>query len=250
VAGEHVTAVVAMQYAISVIEAEQFAKAFYHFISEGYPLDAAVAAARKDFAETPPAGRQAWDDRSFGTPVIYLRREDPLVKARAHSDQSGSKQANEPLPLLEKEPCPNPECRAFVIRSAQPPECRICRYPFAPCPSGRSHLIVPKPGFGCQLCDYVVPHGRSIETPQPGLVGVAGSRSLPSASTIEPGGAQHATRDTTDDTQAAGLEQAAQPWTTVGTSGLVAETPDRRWPWDRHEGQPPDQETGYGVDEH
>jgi hypothetical protein len=251
VAGERVTAVVAMQYAISVTEAEQFAKAFYHFISEGHPLDAAVAAARKDFAETPAAGRQAWDDRSFGTPVIYLRRDDPLVKAPAHSDQSGPKQGSEPLVLLEKEPCPNPECRAFVIRSARPPECRKCRYPFAPCPGDRSHLIVPKPGFECQLCDYVVPYGRLNEMPQRGVVADPETRSESSARMMEPGDTRQHTRHTADDdTQAASLEQAPQPQATTSTSVLPAEAPDQIWRLDRHEEQPQDPNTDDDVNQH
>ena len=149
--GPGVNGVVAMQYTISVSDAEVFAQAFYRYVCDGLPIDEAVTAARKDFAETPISGRQSWDDRSFGTPVTYLRRDDPIV-VRHRRAQPDDGSAGQPV----KEACPNPDCTGLVIRTANPPTCRKCSYPFIPCPHPTcSGLVVPKAGFGCTIDDYV-----------------------------------------------------------------------------------------------
>ncbi len=152
---ERVTAVVAMQYSIGVAEAELFARAFYTNISEGRRLDAAVAAARRDFAETPSAGRETWGSRGFGTPVVYLRREEPLVKAPRIAVEVLAT-APTILPRLPgKEWCPNPDCDGYVIRGAAVQRCRKCKYQFVVCPVCTTGLVVSTDNFECSNCDYV-----------------------------------------------------------------------------------------------
>lgn len=197
-----ISGVVAMQYPIGVEEAEVFARLFYTYISQGYHVDVAVALARKKLAENPLYGRQEWDSRSFGTPVFYLRREDPLV-TRHPGSALGSKRS-ESGQFLSKEPCPNPSCPSFVIRAAVPAECRSCHYPFVSCPRENCPgLVVPKPGFGCSRCDYQVGEQKPA---QPGARRtVAVQKTRPEAS-FEPvaqrgavvAGGPHSPREATD----------------------------------------------------
>ncbi|WP_157996314.1 CHAT domain-containing protein [Kribbella sp. VKM Ac-2569] len=143
--------VIAMQYTIAVEEAELFAKFFYDAISKGQRVDEAVRSARMQFAETPlRASQQSWDNRGWGTPVIFLRSEDPLVQ---------------PPPTLEraKEPCPNPSCPdGWVIRAASLKKCRRCQYPFVECPACPNGLVVPKSGFECSECDYIFESAKTV----------------------------------------------------------------------------------------
>ena len=107
--------------------------------------------ARKKLGETPRNNRsQTWDDRGFGTPVIYLRTERALVSPPVPSRST--------MVAVEKEPCPNPRCNAFVIRGkSQPAQCKVCREPFTICPACPTGLVVPKPGWDCGNpdCTYV-----------------------------------------------------------------------------------------------
>lgn len=65
---ERVPAVVAMQFPISDKAAIEFARAFYERISQGYPVDAAVAEGRKVLYSSKPT--------EWATPVLYLRSKD------------------------------------------------------------------------------------------------------------------------------------------------------------------------------
>jgi hypothetical protein len=64
-----IPAVIAMQFEITDAAAIKFAEEFYSATADGYPVDAALAAARKAiFAEG--------NDIEWGTPVLYLRAPD------------------------------------------------------------------------------------------------------------------------------------------------------------------------------
>lgn len=65
-----VPAVVAMQYAISDLAANEFAKWFYSALVQGDPVEMAMAAARKAIAS------EASDSREWATPVLFLNAED------------------------------------------------------------------------------------------------------------------------------------------------------------------------------
>jgi hypothetical protein len=64
-----IPAVIAMQFEITDAAAIQFAEEFYAATADGYPADAALAAARK-------AIFAAGNDIEWGTPVLYLRAPD------------------------------------------------------------------------------------------------------------------------------------------------------------------------------
>jgi hypothetical protein len=67
---QRVPAVIAMQDAITDPAAIQFAEMFYASLADGYPVDAAVAEARKAMSLNTP-GALEW-----GTPVLYMRAAD------------------------------------------------------------------------------------------------------------------------------------------------------------------------------
>ncbi len=64
-----IPAVVAMQFEISDEAAITFASGFYAALADGYPVDAAVAAARQEIYSKP-------NDVEWGTPVLYMRSPD------------------------------------------------------------------------------------------------------------------------------------------------------------------------------
>lgn len=64
-----IPAVIAMQFEISDEAAVILTKAFYEALADGYPVDGALAEARKSLYT-------AGNDIEWGTPVLYLRAED------------------------------------------------------------------------------------------------------------------------------------------------------------------------------
>ena len=124
--------------------------------------------ARKKLAETPRPDRdQTWDDRGFGTPVIYLRSERALVSPPAPAAAATGWPWRRSRVLAGM-------CKGYVLRTQLPPRCKVCREPFTVCPNCDG-LVVPKPGWECRDCDYAfanpVPdasqpeQGRPAETP-------------------------------------------------------------------------------------
>lgn len=83
-----VPVVVAMQYEISNEDALIFAKKFYQQIGEGKHIDEAVSEARYQLGTFPP-NRRAWNDRSFGTPIVYLQEQSeiPIITPRKKTAQ-------------------------------------------------------------------------------------------------------------------------------------------------------------------
>ena len=161
---DRISGVIAMQYTIRVEDAELFATAFYESIADGEALDDAMTKARKKLGETPRHDRsETWDDRGFGTPVIYLRSERALVSAPAPVRSQAV--------TNEKEGCPNGNCKAYVLRGQQPQRCKVCREPFAICPKCNG-LVVPKPGWECRDCTYTfantVPDAPQSDQGRPG----------------------------------------------------------------------------------
>jgi hypothetical protein len=146
-----VGAVLAMQYKISNTDAQSFARSFYEQMRAGCEVDEAVSIARRKLGSAPTGGnRQSWNDRGFGTPVIYLRDERPLFQPPAvpHDEPADRQQVEEDLPT--KSPCPNPDCRGYVIRGRPPCRKRDCGEWFEECPDPNcSGLVVPRPGYFC-----------------------------------------------------------------------------------------------------
>jgi hypothetical protein len=146
-----VAAVVAMQYKISNTDAQSFAREFYGRMRAGCEVDEAVSLARRKLGSAPQGtGRQSWNDRGFGTPVIYLRDERPLFRRPPPSQvEPGDQQGAEP-DLRRKDNCPNPRCDGLVIRGRPPCKMPSCGEWFEECPDPTcSALVVPKAGYIC-----------------------------------------------------------------------------------------------------
>jgi hypothetical protein len=116
-----VPAVVAMQYDIANEDAKFFATKFYEQISQGKEIDEAVKAGRIALGE-----RCGWDDRRFGTPVVYLQSETALFKKRPPKMQVATEQIK----------CPDPRCGAL-----SPPDSKFCCRCGKPLPVEAERLV-------------------------------------------------------------------------------------------------------------
>jgi CHAT domain len=139
-------AVIAMQYAIQNTEADLFATTFYAKLREGLDVDDAVARARRELGTRP--GRNAFDDRVFGTPVIYVGNAAPIVRA-----VSGGGESSKAMPKVG---CPNPQCQSYVKRGD--PECLVCEKPLMDCPKCATGVVCANIRSRCNAprCDFVV----------------------------------------------------------------------------------------------
>ena len=116
-----VPAVVAMQYVISNDAAARFATTFYRELSDGKPIDVAVSEGRWELRKSQ---RGEFADRGFGTPLVYLQREDAIVLHRIE-EEDGSADRSVPCPY---------DCggRVFVGNVL----CGKCTRPLAVCEQG------------------------------------------------------------------------------------------------------------------
>jgi hypothetical protein len=126
----NIPAVIAMQYEIGNTQAELFAMTFYQQLRQGNPVDEAVAYARRELGEQP--GRLVWNDRSFGTPVIYLQTEKPVILPPPETKPTDESPGVGSGVTELKVPCPSPDCRGFVIPGQ--PRCMSCRQKIIKCP--------------------------------------------------------------------------------------------------------------------
>lgn len=125
-----VPAVVAMQYQISVQDALAFVTTFYKKLGEGQSIGEAVKEGRRRLALDQKAKdrRQDWSTRLFGTPVVYVKRDQPLITVRP--DASVNLRPELPPPVAERVPeraedqmeCP----RCGTKSSPQRFGCRSC----------------------------------------------------------------------------------------------------------------------------
>jgi hypothetical protein len=78
-----VPAVVAMQFAISDLASRYFSQEFYRALSEGYPIEAAVAEARRTISSS-------LNNFEWATPVLYLRAPNGVLFPRRLSQQAST----------------------------------------------------------------------------------------------------------------------------------------------------------------
>ncbi len=71
-----IPAVVAMQYEVTNRVAIRFSQIFYRQLAEGQPIDGAVQEGRRQITIADP---EAYSNRDFGTPVLYMRSRDGLI---------------------------------------------------------------------------------------------------------------------------------------------------------------------------
>jgi len=114
-----IPAVIGMQFEITDRAAIVFAEEFYAALADGYPVDSAVAEARKAiFADA--------NDIEWGTPVLFMRVPDGRifdVTPRAARLEVAEEEPEEPLPT-DREPAPVAEASASdeAAEEPQPPE--------------------------------------------------------------------------------------------------------------------------------
>lgn len=127
-----IPAVVAMQYEIRNEDASRFAETFYREIGEGRAIDEAVSLARRELGTSVTPRRVAtWNDRGFGTPVVYLQSREAIIsriKARP-----GAQVTNQGQFQQSKVPCPNRDCRDGLV-SLDDKFCMKCYHQLVPCP--------------------------------------------------------------------------------------------------------------------
>ena len=152
-----IPAVIAMQYEIGNNEAELFAKTFYSQLRMGTNVDEAVTAARQKLGlSVLQPGRNVWDERSFGTPVIYLRTERPIILPPVSRAEAQTVPA--------KEPCPNPDCTGWVIKGRL--LCIKCKKALKTCPECGVLMLADG-----DICDQ----GHRSDAAKPAAVAAAGA---------------------------------------------------------------------------
>lgn len=147
-----IPAVVAMQYEISNDDANTFAQKFYQHIDAGRSVDEAVSEGRWELGIF-PSNRGAWNDRGFGTPVIYLQSKGAVISPRP-GDRESSAPTEDPT---GKVPCPYPDDpKGWVIPGRN--FCPSCKQPIGLCPKCRTHVYAKKLSF-CDFCGPISDSG-------------------------------------------------------------------------------------------
>lgn len=175
-----IPAVIAMQYEISNDAAETFATSFYQQIREGRSIDEAVTIARNILGKKSfLPNRYTWDDRSFGTPVIYLQTRGHIIDPpppEGSTEEQGEQIGTGGTPPQAKQPCPNPECNGKVAFGSK--FCSTCHKRILVCTNCNKRMVAEENPF-CDECGY-----------DPGVVGTARETAVKEAAGITgPGGA-------------------------------------------------------------
>ena len=144
-----VPAVVAMQFEITDEAAITFAGGFYAALAQGFPVDAAVAEARKAIYIQP-------NDIEWGTPVLYMRSSDGVLFDLTQKPEPVQKPAAEAT--LSPEPEPSVSPKPDTAPKTQKPVAEE-----TPPPAHKPAAAPPEPG-------------TALETQQPELAVVTPSR--------------------------------------------------------------------------
>jgi outer membrane biosynthesis protein TonB len=110
----NIPAVVAMQFEITDKAAITFSTEFYTALAEGFPVDAAVAQARKAIF------MQA-NDVEWGTPVLFMRSHDGVLFNLENPTAETTKRDIRPQPPTPPEPEPPPAPPVFHPEPEPPP---------------------------------------------------------------------------------------------------------------------------------
>lgn len=116
-----ISAVIAMQYPVTNKVAIQFANKFYDSLCEGKDIDVAVQEGRMEIGWYSDEAEN-FTNRDFGSPVVYLQKEDGLIIASSDVHNGGE---------IEKLVCP--KCRNEVLENQK--LCLECRTELIPCPN-------------------------------------------------------------------------------------------------------------------
>jgi hypothetical protein len=161
-----IPAVVAMQYRISNMDAITFARTFYGLIAQGEEVDVAVSQGRRALGEAQvSASGNSWNNRSFGTPVVYLRNAGSIIEGRVEAEPQAETESE------GKVDCPYPNCRGLVRRTAK--YCLTCSRGLRKCPSGH---ICGTDQERCDTCEYRFDASRT-PTERSAAIGASALRS-------------------------------------------------------------------------
>lgn len=150
-----IPAVIAMQYQISDRDASLFAMEFYQQVSNGAPVDEAVRASRGVLGHTMTGNDMAWNDRRFGTPVVYLQTEKAIILPGTPPSQPRSavddhRDAVQAAAQLTKIPCPNPNCTGLIRVGSK--MCTKCFEILEPCKNPTCDAIILQKIGICDTC--------------------------------------------------------------------------------------------------
>lgn len=183
-----IPSVIAMQYNIRTADAALFAKVFYEELANGADVDEAVAKGRASLGLPESGGTGSWSDPRFGTPVVYLQSERPIVEIPA---------GNATYDPNERVPCPNPKCQGWLTLDTI--VCIACGDDVMICPNCQSrgtHCLMDKTIGRCGKCGQriversgaaITPSVRSATEKQPPLPSAADALSSPAPAWTEPG---------------------------------------------------------------
>ncbi|MDJ0753932.1 MAG: CHAT domain-containing protein [Ardenticatenaceae bacterium] len=147
-----IPAVIAMQYRIRDRDASLFAMAFYEELSRGARVDEAVRAGRETLGNSMSASNKAWNDRRFGTPVVYLQTEEAIVLPRQEQlpPQLPTPHFAAAPAVASKVPCPNPQCDGLVRPNSM--LCLKCKLELVKCENCQSLRL--KDISICDICGF------------------------------------------------------------------------------------------------
>lgn len=151
-----VPVVVAMQYEITNVDAALFARTFYDQLRNGSPIDEAVRTGREKLGARLGRGG-CWNDRSFGTPVVYIQRDGEKELVSRPAPPLSPSPSVLPAATSGKVDCPNPECRGLVTPTSK--FCLLCDHEVGPCPAcsqeGKYRMM--DMNIGKCECGYKIP---------------------------------------------------------------------------------------------
>lgn len=158
-----VPAVVAMQYPVENLVANNFARKFYEALGEGKRIDEAVQEGRAELAMY--LNEQNFSSRAFGSPLVYLQSAEGIIIAETQPPALGLS----PQPPSSKVNCPySNDCSGMVIRGDK--FCITCRRPLMQCPNCDGVMAQ---ALGVHGCGYGIESKKPIDTTTEGSQGAA-----------------------------------------------------------------------------
>jgi len=206
-----IPAVVAMQFEITDEAAITFASEFYAALADGYPVDAAVAEARKAIYAHP-------NDVEWGTPVLYSRAADGVL-FNLQRDPQRPAPAHVPIEARQPAPAPAP--------APTPPPAPPAISP-VPAPATRTAFPTQVPASPAPVSPAAVPPAPSGSQPPQSTLDIAGglAKSMFEAAMVTQG---HTVQVQAD---AATFRQRLMAWAAANQFECTQETPGS-WKFER-----------------
>ena len=184
-----VGAVVAMQYEVENIVANDFARQFYQALAQGEPVDRAVQRARVYLARYIDEG-QAFSSRAFGSPVVFVQTADGIVlgaggagSSRSAGQQGQSADTLSLVAAMASAPLACPWCRRNSLLGGEN-LCIACGNPVAVCPRCAQLVRDTRPPAAAPTsAPAAAPCGASPGSPSSAFATASQAASVPMART-------------------------------------------------------------------